>query len=246
MAKLFPLALLALFAAVVFIGQGQAQKADLGATAQIPKTWDEAALSEWALPLAGLGQPPTYISADYFYRMPERPIYRGYPVYAPGKEPPGYMDWLRRQEPEVVFDPAKLKTEADWIKAGEMVFNAPVVAPLWVTGTVEDLRDPAYFKAVNPLTAADGTLPYLRYSISRKGEVGVALLICASCHTRVLPDGKVVTGAPGNHREGRRQAYNMRRLGEEEWCSSSHILLKFFTIFTEVQLQIIRPLAAVF
>jgi hypothetical protein len=96
-------------------------------------------------------------------------------------------------------------------------FQLTNVAPIWVTGTVEDLRDRTYFKAVNPVTAADGTLPYLRYSISRKGEVGVAVLVCAACHTRVLPDGKIVTGAPGNHTEGRRQAYNMRRLGEEEW-----------------------------
>ncbi len=196
---------------------GQAQKSGAAFSPQIPKVWDDEALRSWALPLAGMGEPPTYVSADYYYRMPERKIYRSYPIYAPGKEPPGYMDWLRQQEPEVAFDPAKLKTEADWTKAGQIVFHATVATPTWATGTVEDLHDPAYLKAVGMPVAADGTLPNMRYSISRKGEVGVDFMICAGCHTRVLPDGKVVEGAQGNNPNGKRQAYNLRRLGEERW-----------------------------
>jgi hypothetical protein len=43
-----------------------------------------------------------------------RPMYKTYPMYAPGKVPAGYLEWLRQQEPEIVFDPAKLKTKADW------------------------------------------------------------------------------------------------------------------------------------
>ena len=34
--------------------------------------------------------------------------------------------WLPGLAPEIVFDTAWLKTEADWIKAGEIVFHAPV------------------------------------------------------------------------------------------------------------------------
>ncbi len=70
--------------------------------------------------------PPEHISSDYYYRMPVRPIYKSYPIYAPGKEPPGYFDKLKQLEPEIAFDPATLKTEADWIKAGELAFDAPV------------------------------------------------------------------------------------------------------------------------
>ena len=41
------------------------------------------------------------------------------------------MDWLKRQEPEIVWDDVghapELKSSADWIKAGEIVFDAPIV-----------------------------------------------------------------------------------------------------------------------
>jgi len=212
--KRFLLALLALVGATTLIPMSQAQKPDAAFSPQIPKVWDEEDLHSWALPLARLGRPPSYVSADYFYRMPEVTIYRTYPVYAPGKEPPDYLNWLRRQEPGVAFDPAKLKTEDDWIKAGETVFHATVETPTWATGTVEDLRDPAYLKAVGIPVAADGTLPGIRYSISRKGEVRWDFMICAGCHTRMMPDGKEIEGAQGNTPNGKRQAYNLRRLGE--------------------------------
>lgn len=60
------------------------------------------------------------------YGIPVRPVYKSYAVYHPSKEPPGYIDWLERQEPQVVFDAAKLQTPADWIAAGELVFDAPI------------------------------------------------------------------------------------------------------------------------
>jgi hypothetical protein len=54
------------------------------------------------------------------------PIYRTYPAYAKGMEPAGYLDWLKQQEPEVIFDPAKLHTKEDWIAAGKIVFEAEI------------------------------------------------------------------------------------------------------------------------
>ena len=48
------------------------------------------------------------------------------PIFARGREPPGYLDSLRRQKPEIVFDAAALSDEASWIKAGETVFEAPI------------------------------------------------------------------------------------------------------------------------
>ena len=204
---------------------GRAQKTDSAYTPATPKVWDEEALRSWTLPLVGLGAPPTYVPADYYYRMPERKIYRSYPIYALGKEPPGYMEWLRQQEPEIVFDPAKLKTETDWIKAGEIIFNSPARAVSDNVTTVEDLHDPAYYRAVNPPVAADGTIPHLRYFIQRKGEVLVGLLNCAGCHSRVLPDGRVVAGAQSNNTLGARVSYGIRRLGrttgEELFTNSS-------------------------
>lgn len=96
----------------------------------IPKTWDDAAMTTIELPLADRRGSPKHISADYYYRIPIRPIYKQYPVFAPGHEPPGYLDWLRDQEPAIVWDgrghAPPLVTEEDWIRAGEIVFDAPV------------------------------------------------------------------------------------------------------------------------
>jgi cytochrome c553 len=217
--RLLMLSLFVGFGIFTLIESGQAQKRDTAFSPQIPKAWDEESVRSWSLPLAGLGQPPTYISADYYYRMSERTLYRTYPVYAPGQEPPGYMDWLRQQESEVAFDPAKLKTEADWIKAGEVVFNT---AHWWLPpdrqppDTIENLRDPAYIKAVGLPVAADGTLPHLRYTIPRKGEVAVVFPMCGGCHTRVLPDGKVIAGAQGNTPSGMRVSFALRRRNEAQ------------------------------
>ena len=97
---------------------------------EIPKTWDDQAMATLEVPLANPIGSPKHVSADYYYRIPVRPIYKSYPVYAPGHEPPGYMEWLKQQEPVVVWDDKghtpPLKTEAEWIRAGELVFDSPL------------------------------------------------------------------------------------------------------------------------
>ena len=93
---------------------------------KIPRVWDERELSSMLMPLVHAAATPEQVSADFYYRMRVRPIYKSYPIYHPSKEPAGYFDWLREQEPEIVFDPSKLKTEADWINAGKLVFEAPL------------------------------------------------------------------------------------------------------------------------
>src|SRR5215475_4606637 len=108
------------------LNAGQAQKSENNFSPVIPRTWDESALGTVELPLASTGVPPEHIPAEYYYRMPVRPIYKSYPIYAPGKEPRGYLERLKQLEPEIVFDPAKLKTNADRIKAGELAFDAPI------------------------------------------------------------------------------------------------------------------------
>ena len=161
----------------------------------VPRTWEEEAMASVELPLASTGVPPEHISSDYYYRMPVRPIYKSYPIYAPGKEPRGYFERLKQLEPEIVFDPAKLKTEADWIKAGELVFDAP-------GGYDSDLnlevRNPAWYEKVRAPLTKDGVMPYRRYVIRKKGTVEVGSFSCAMCHTRVMADGSVVKGAQGN------------------------------------------------
>src|SRR5436189_1608944 len=79
----------------------------------IPKVWDDRELASFELPLAHPETSSKHVASDYYYRIPVRPIYRSYPIYAPGKEPAGYMQSLESKEPEIVFDPATLKSEAD-------------------------------------------------------------------------------------------------------------------------------------
>src|SRR5262245_53491351 len=59
----------------------------------IPKTWDEAALKDWATPLASLNARPTHMTAAQYYALPVDNL-RTYPVYVEGKEPPGYWEFL--------------------------------------------------------------------------------------------------------------------------------------------------------
>jgi hypothetical protein len=102
--------------------------AGLGAPQQVPKTWDDAAVAALEVPLVNRAYSPVHISSADYYRLPVRQVFKSYPIYASGKEPPGYIDWLMQREPVIVFDPAKLKTEADWIRAGELVFDVPITA----------------------------------------------------------------------------------------------------------------------
>ena len=61
-------------------------------TPKIPKTCDEQALNSLEVPLPDLKFSPVAVLADYYHRVPVRSIYKSYEVYAPGKEPPGYLD----------------------------------------------------------------------------------------------------------------------------------------------------------
>ena len=45
--------------------------------------------------------------------------------------------------------------------------------------------------------AADGTIPYYRIVIRKKGVVELGSQSCGSCHSRIQPDGAVIKGAQG-------------------------------------------------
>ena len=89
--KLYFLTLLLLLGCVVFARRGDAQKTDRRWKPEIPKTWVDNEIAALEIPLSDPASLPKHVSADYYYRIPVRPIYKSYPVYAPGKEPPGYL-----------------------------------------------------------------------------------------------------------------------------------------------------------
>ena len=133
------------FVVIALIAATHAQKPPAAYKPVIPKTWDEEALASLEVPLAEPHNSPRHISAEDYYRLPVRPIYKSYTQYDQDREPSGYRDWLRRQEPIVLWDDGahrpRLETEADWIKAGEIVFDAPVIFFPGLTSTAQESRD---------------------------------------------------------------------------------------------------------
>lgn len=183
----------------------------------IPRTWDDQVMDTLEVPLANPIGSPKHALADYYYAIPVRPIYKSYPIYAPGREPAGYFEGLKRQAPVIIWDDAghrpPLQAEADWIKAGELVFDAPIgLQGVRAVMTTADVRDPKWWAGVGAQSAKDGTLPGYFYVIRKTGNIEVGSLSCASCHDRLMPDGSVIKGAQGNFPFDRALAFGFRKL----------------------------------
>jgi len=121
------------------------------------------------------------------------------------------MKMLEEKEPELNFDASTVRTELDWARAGEAVFDAPVfITP------IADVDNPDWYRKTGMPVAQDGTVPFARYVIREKGKVELGIGSCATCHTRVMPDGSIVKGAQGNVPIDRVLAFTYRaRLGND-------------------------------
>jgi len=168
----------------------------VAAATNIPKVWNQVELGDYRLPLAGLGKPPQLISEKDYYKFPEVNV-KTYPVYTPDKEPAGYLEWLRKQDPQPLVDVDKLKTDADWIAAGREVFYGRELPRF--TGSEDNLqliRNPQVLAAYRLQTTPAGELIGLRYVVREKGKVELGTDTCAMCHTQVR-NGQVIDG-PAN------------------------------------------------
>ncbi len=170
----------------------------------VHRAWADTDDSE--LPLAGIGVTASHVSAEYYYRIPIRLVYKTYTVYHPHREPKGYWKWLNQQEPQAVFDPGQIRTEADWVRAGELIFKGASDVP----GDVKNARDPNWYDRLGIRLAPDGSDPSARYIVKSKGHVEVRYTNCSSCHTRILENGNVIVGAQGNSPVGVFDALNLR------------------------------------
>ena len=95
------------------------------ATAQVlrpPRIWDDAALADWATPVAGLNIRPAHYSSVEYDAAPVDNL-KTYPFYPVDREPPGYWEWLQKQTPQPLIDANELRTNEDWIAAGERAFH---------------------------------------------------------------------------------------------------------------------------
>lgn len=192
----FVFLLLLLASSLVVLSSGSTHATVSTFSPTIPRLWDDAEMAALQLPLVDSIASPKQISSDYYYRIPVRTIYKNYPVYTPGKEPAGYLEWLKQQEPQSAFDTNALKTEADWIRAGELVFDSPISYDN--IARIADVRNPQWYEKLHVPATNDGTLPWFRYVIREKGKVELGTISCTLCHTRVMPDGTVLKGAQGN------------------------------------------------
>ena len=189
---------------LLMVAAGRAQVPGSDFHPVIPRTWDDEQIASLEVPLANPLGSPKHVSADYYYRIPVRTIYRQYPVYPPGHGPEGYIGWLRQQEPEILWGEDKdgkkhsppLKTESDWIKAGEIVFDSMLGSFPLADKDLETLGESASKRGI-PL-AKDGNLPFIVFRIIQKGRIELGGGSCASCHTRLMPDGTLLKGAQGN------------------------------------------------
>jgi hypothetical protein len=165
-------------------------------TDRIPDTWNMEDIKRFHLPPPDPSVKVAYAPEAYYHSLPDHVIYKTFPVYVREFERPGYIDSLRQLEPEIVFDPGKLKTREDWIRAGELVFNWPVAYTPF-TGNTARLKMADFADGKTKLTR-DGQYLFNRYVITGKGQVLTGSLSCASCHTRILESGEIVPGAQGN------------------------------------------------
>jgi hypothetical protein len=176
----------------------------------IPRAWDDSEITSFELPLAQADRSPRYPSAKEYYALPVRPVYRTYPFYAPEKEPPGYWESLQQKEPEVVFNPKKLATKENWIQAGALVFDQPI---LFVPPSSRESYF-AEFRGTQPPTTREGIVPVWFYIVRKKGVVELGFGGCAECHTRVMPDGSVLKGTQDNSPTARFNAWVLMSRGQ--------------------------------
>lgn len=157
---------------------------------EIPKTWDEKALSDWATPLAGIDIRPTHISEADYYALPIDNV-RTYPVYARGRGPQGYWETLQRVGPKPMLEPRELHSSRDWLDAGRILFNEldHIHLRTFDPAVIETAR-----KGESEMIAKDGSIPGIRWVPTDKG-VALGFSACSGCHLMYRPDGTEVPGA---------------------------------------------------
>jgi hypothetical protein len=161
-----------------------------------PKIWDEKELATWALPIAGINATPNFYTEKEYYETPERDL-RTYPVYHPDREPAGYLEWLRAQEPKPLVDPSEVRANADWARLGERVFDELDV-PRFRTDdprALAALRDRKLIKDSPMAVSPDGQIIAYRWVVEKRGQVRLGIT-CTSCHTRLQADGTRLRGPP--------------------------------------------------
>jgi hypothetical protein len=165
----------------------------------IPKVWDDEALHSMHLPYPDSSIHLKFLSEEEYRKLPERVSYKTYPFYLPGTEPKGYYDSLSKLDPVVNFRPEDLKTEEDWVKAGETIYDMPMLYTVIDSTLMKMLPTLGQrWKAAGIMTTSKGVVPFVSLSIRKKGVIELAGESCGMCHTRLMPNDQILKGGQGN------------------------------------------------
>ena len=169
-----------------------------GPTRQAPRFWNDRELADWATPIAGLDVRPAYFSERDYYAAPNAEWLRTYPVYFPGREPTGYWGMLRDKRPEPLIAPGA-RTDGEWIAAGKRVFEEMDVPTFRSTDPqiIAVARSAEQLSSRGARAQKDGRALGLRWVPTAKG-LALSVSDCSLCHTRAMPDGSFLNGAPFN------------------------------------------------
>jgi hypothetical protein len=146
----------------------------------------------------------SYATEEQYYAAPVDNL-RTYPVYHPSREPAGYREWLLEQGSRPLIEPIKLRTRADWIAAGKRVFEELDTAasrsadPVVIAHFSDAASVDAHRDAAHDAMTRDGVLLDYRWVVDRDGELKISFSSCFGCHTRLMPDGSLLEGAPCNY-----------------------------------------------
>ncbi len=171
----------------------------------VPRAWDDLAVAGFELPLAVPERSPRHIRAAQYYTLPVARMWKSYPIYRPDEEPPGYIEWLKRQDPVELHPFHPHMTDRDWVEAGSVAFDMPT---RFIDLEPNDLEHTlAFYRDLRIPTTPDGVLPFRRYYIREKGRIEIGMDHCGACHTRLMPDGTLLRGAQGNLPQSREAAW---------------------------------------
>jgi hypothetical protein len=188
----------ALSVLIVLVGIATAG-AQRGPIPQVPRLWTAEALAGWALPIAGVKATANFYSEAEYYAAPIDEV-RTYPVYIKSREPAGYRERIFKNGPQPLVDVSTLTSEAAWVAAGHDAFEG-FDFPGFRTADPRAFQwadDPELASREHVTVGADGTIPGVRWLVDHDGVLKITMTECGACHSRVLPDGRVLTGAQAN------------------------------------------------
>ena len=194
---------------------------------RVPRIWDDAALADWATPIAGVNARPAHYSAAEYYAAPAVNV-RTYPVYHPDREPAGYWEWLQKQKPEPLVDATRMRTDEDWIAAGERAFVEmdAVLMRIDDPDLIVRARDPRAFDGM--FTSFDGAAFGVRWVVTERGLMLTAQA-CAACHVSVDRDNRVTVPGPRGTRLSERGQRGVRGLPLTGPQGTARRLQQFYT-----------------